>query len=247
MLGSAFSIAGPNIVLNTVVAEVLRQFANTLEKSNDFKSDLALLIGKTFHEHKRIVFNGNNYSEDWIAEAQRRGLSNLKTTVDVLPAFVSPKSIEVFSRHRVFTETEIHSRCEILLESYCKTVHIEALTMVDMIKSAVFPACIGYQNELATLLERKKTCGEYDTSLEAHLLGNISRLSGNLVKKLTVLENTLTRYDEDQEVFALSAFVRDQIFVAMSELRRVVDELETLIAKKHWTLPSYAELLYSVA
>ena len=247
MLGSAFSIAGPNIVLNTVVAEVLRQFADALESSGDFKSDLALLIGKTFHEHKRIVFNGNNYSEDWIAEAQQRGLSNLKTTVDALPEFVAPKSVKVFARHHVFTETEIHSRCEILLESYCKTVHIEALTMVDMIKSAVFPACIGYQNELATLLERKKTCGEYDTSLEAYLLGNISNLSGSLVKKLNALENTLLAYNEEQEVFTLSVFVRDQIFVAMSELRCVVDELEALIAKKHWTLPSYAELLYSVA
>jgi len=246
MLGSAFSIAGPNIVLNTVVAEVLRQFADALEKSNDFKSDLALLIGKTFHEHKRIVFNGNNYSEEWLAEALRRGLSNLRTTVDALPEFVTPKSIEVFAKHQVFTETEVRSRCEILLESYCKTLHIEALTMVDIVKSAVFPACIGYQNELAMLLAQKKVCGEYETLLEEHLLHNIAKLSGNLLKKLTVLENTLLEYNEGQEVFALSVFVRDQTFVAMSELRCVVDELETLIAKKHWTLPSYAELLYSV-
>ena len=246
MLGSKFSIAGPNIVLNTAVAEVLRQFADALEKSNDFKNDLALLIGKTFHEHKRIVFNGNNYSEDWFAEAKRRGLSNLRTTVDAFPAFVTPKSIDVFTKHQVFSEAELHSRYEIFLKDYCKTLHIEALTMVDMVKTSVAPACVGYQNELAKLLAQKKTCGKYDTSLEGYLLGNISKLSGRLVEKLTTLENTLLKYDEDHEVLSLAVFVRDQILVAMSELRCVVDELETLIAKKHWVLPSYAELLYSV-
>ncbi|MCL2709615.1 MAG: glutamine synthetase III [Planctomycetaceae bacterium] len=242
MLGSKFSIAGPNIVLNTVVAEVLRQFADALETS----TDLALLIGKTFHEHKRIIFNGNNYSADWFAEAERRGLSNLRTTVDALPEFVSPKSIDVFTKHHVFSEAELHSRCEIFLEDYCKTLHIEALTMVDMVKSLVIPACIGYQNELATLLAWKKSCGGYHASLEDFLLGNISRLSAILLEKLTVLEKKLLKYDEVQEVLALAVFVRDQVLVAMTELRHVVDELETLIAKKHWTLPSYAELLYSV-
>jgi glutamine synthetase len=236
-------------VLNTVVAEVLRQFADMLEKSKDFTGDLATLISKTYREHKRIIFNGNNYSEDWVAEAQRRGLSNLRTTVDARPAFVAPKSVEVFSKHQVFTETEIHSRYEILLEDYCKILHIEALTMVAMVKSLVFPACIDYQNELVKLLERKIAAwrhAKYDTSLEGHLLGSISELSGNLVEKLAVLENALSQYNEEQEILARSVFVRDKILAAMSELRTIVDELETLIAKKHWTLPSYGELLYSV-
>ena len=246
MLGSKFSIAGPNIVLNTVVAEVLRQFADHLEKSSQFKDDLALLINTTFHDHKRIIFNGNNYSDEWIAEAKRRGLSNLRTTVDALPAFVTPKNVKVFTEHHVFSETEVHSRYEILLEDYCKTVHIEALTMVDMVKSAVMPACVGYQNELAQLLERKKTCGEYDTSLEGYLLGNIAKLSGCLVRQLATLESALLEYNEEQAIFARSVFIRDRVFVAMSELRCVVDELETLVAKKYWTLPSYAELLYSI-
>ena len=118
--------------------------------------------------------------------------------------------------------------------------------MVDMVKSAVMPACISYQNELAKLLERKNSCGEYDTSLEGYLLNNISKLSGSLVKQLTVLENALLGHNEKQEILARSVFFRDQVFVAMSELRCIVDELETFIAKKHWTLPSYAELLYSV-
>ena len=246
MLGSKFSIAGPNIVLNTVVAEVLRQFADHLEKSSQFKDDLALLINTTFHDHKRIIFNGNNYSDEWIAEAKRRGLSNLRTTVDALSAFVTPKNVKVFTEHHVFSETEVHSRYEILLEDYCKTVHIEALTMVDMVKSAVMPACVGYQNELAQLLERKKTCGEYDTSLEGYLLGNIAKLSGCLVRQLATLESALLEYNEEQAIFARSVFIRDRVFVAMSELRCVVDELETLVAKKYWALPSYAELLYSI-
>ena len=246
MLGSKFSIAGPNIVLNTAVAEILRQLADSLEKSSNFKNDLASLISTTFHEHKRIVFNGNNYSDEWIAEAQRRGLSNFRTTVDALPAFVVPKNVKVFTKHNVFSAAEAHSRYEILLEDYCKTVHIEALTMVDIVKSMVIPASIGYQNELAKLLERKKACGGFDTSLEESLLGNISKLSGSLVKRLATLENALLEYNDEQKILAWSVFVRDRVFVAMSELRCVVDELETLISKKYWTLPSYAELLYSV-
>ena len=246
MLGSTFSIAGSNIVLNTVVAEVLRQFADVLEKSDDFTGDLASIVRKTFHEHKRIIFNGNNYSEEWVTEAERRGLSNLKTTVDALPAFVSPKSVELFTTHHVFTGHEIHSRYEILMEGYCKTLHIEAFTMVDMVKGLIAPACIDYQNDLAKLLERKKACGEYDVSLEGYLLEQIAKLSACMLKKLTSLEEMLLKSREEQELIAHASFYRDRIFAAMSELRLIVDELETLVAKKHWPLPSYADLLYSV-
>jgi glutamine synthetase len=247
MLGSAFSIADSNTVLNTVVAEVLRKFADALEKANDFQAELAALIRKTIHEHKRIIFNGNNYTDEWVHEAERRGLSNLKTTVDALPAFVTPKSIDVFSRHHVFTETEIRSRYEILLENYCKTLHIEALTMTDMVKKEIIPACIGYENELSQLLYRKKACGGYDCALEEHILGKISNLSACLLKKLDILENTtLEAKTECCDALSLAKFYHDRVFGAMSELRLVVDELETLIARKYWTLPTYAEILYSV-
>ena len=246
MLGSSFSVAGPNIVLNTAVAEVLKQFADVLEKSNDFKSDLASLVRNTFHNHKRIIFNGNNYSAEWVSEAERRGLSNLKTTVEAMTAFATPKSIELFTKHHVFLQSEIHSRYEILLEAYCKTIHIEALTMQSMVNGIIIPACIDYQNELSQLLERKKACGEYDVSLEGNLLQRIAHLSGSLVKKLSALENTLSEYKNERDIVAQANFVRNKIFAAMSELRQVVDELETLVAKKHWRLPSYAELLYSV-
>ncbi len=246
MLGSAFSIAGPNIVLNTAVAEVLREFADILENAEDFKSELSALIKKSIREHKRIIFNGNNYSEEWVQEAEKRGLSNLKTTVDALPAFVSEKSREVFTRHHVFTEAELHSRYEILLESYCKTLRIEALTMADMVKKEIIPACIGYQSELAQLLCSKKSCGEYDCTLEERFLGKISRLSAGLIEKLDVLERAILETEDEGDWLMLAKLYREKVFGAMSELRLVVDELETLVAKKHWPLPTYGEMLYSV-
>ena len=246
MLGSMFSIAGPNIILNTSVAEVLRQFADALEGANDFTRDMAILVRKVLTEHKRLIFNGNNYSDEWRIEAQRRGLSDLKTTVDALPEFVSSKSIELFTSHQVFTESELHSRYEILMEGYCKTLHIEALTMVDIVKGGIIPASIRYQNELASLLERKKACGGFDMSLEEHLLGRIAGLSACLLRKLTALENVLLESGEEREILARARYYRDQVFTAISELRLIVDELETLVAKKYWPLPSYADLLYSV-
>jgi len=246
MLGSAFSIAGPNIILNTVVAEVLRQFADSLEKSSGFENALASLIKKTFHEHKRIVFNGNNYSEEWVTEAKKRGLSNLMTTVDALPTFVSSESIQLFERHHVFSETEIESRYEILMEGYCKTLHIEALTMIDMVKGLIIPACISYQNELMKLLERKKEYKELSSSLERHFVSQISQKTADLLEGLTVLENVVLESTKEQGAKEQGRFYQDKVFGAMSEVRLTVDALETLVGKKYWPLPTYAELLYSV-
>lgn len=261
MLGSKFSIAGPNIVLNTIIAEILSQFADHLEKSKDFTADLAALVKKTFSKHKRIIFNGNNYSEEWIEDAKKRGLSNLKTAVDALPEFISKKSIELFTKHHVFSETEIHSRYEILMDAYCKTLHIEALTMIDMVKSYIVPSSVSYQRELIDLLRQKKAYGIFNISMENHWLENITRLSTNLLNKLIILENAVLesskqkfvelRTIEDSnlrlaEILKAAYFYRDKILTAMSELRIVVDELETLTAKKHWPFPSYAEILYSV-
>ncbi|MDR2693940.1 MAG: glutamine synthetase III [Chitinispirillales bacterium] len=247
MLGSAFSIAGPNIVLNTIVAEVLSRFADTLEKSKKFTDDLAELIKKSVGDHKRIVFNGNNYAAEWVTEAEKRGLSNLRTTVDALPEFVSKKSVDVFTKHRVFTKQELHSRYEIFLEAYCKTLHIEALTMVDLVKGKIIPASIDYQNELARLLKLKKDSGaSFDTTLENHLLTAISKLSASILKKLEVLERAIKDSKDRSEIKALATFYRDKVFPAMSELREVVDELETLADKKRWPLPTYGDMLFSV-
>lgn len=246
MLGSAFSVAGPNIVLNTVVAEILREFADALESSQDFTGDLTKLIQDTIRNHKRIIFNGNNYSDEWVLEAKNRGLSNLKTTVEALPAFVAPKSIDVFTRHHVFTETEIHSRYEILLENYSKTLHIEALTMIDMVKKDIIPACISYQNELLQLLNYKKSYKEFECRLEESLIDKLSKLSTCLIQKLDTLEAAMLETKADKDALCLAKFYRNRVFGAMFELRMIIDELETLVAKKYWPYPTYAEILYSV-
>jgi Uncharacterized protein related to glutamine synthetase len=246
MLGSTFSIAGTNIVLNTVAAESLRGFADRLEFATDFKSELAVLIRETICAHKRIIFNGNNYAEEWVKEAERRGLSNLKTTVDALPAFAAQKSIELFTSHHVFTESEVKSRFEILMEGYCKTIHIEALTMADIMKKSIIPSCISYQSEISKLLYQKKACGTYDISLEENLLERISKLSGCILKKTDALENALIEVKRIDGTEKSARFYQETVFGAMSELRLVVDELETIVAKKYWPMPTYAEMLYSV-
>ena len=246
MLGSAFSIAGPNIVLNTIVADVLREFADCLEGSENFRVDLAALISSTVRAHKRIVFNGNNYANAWMTEAKKRGLSNLKTTVEALPAFIEAENIAMFERHRVFSETEIRSRCEILLEGYCKTIRIEGLTMVDLVKKDVIPSMLGYQGELAALLAQKQACGDFGCQLERYLLDGLSRRGDCMLRRLEALEAALLTAKAVDESLALAEFYRDEVLRSMAELRIVVDELETLVARRHWSLPTYAQLLGSV-
>lgn len=247
MLGSAFSISGPIIVINTIVAESLRQFADELEQSSDFKSDLSKLIKRTIKEHKRIIFNGNGYDQSWVKEAESRGLSNLKSTPDALPAFIHPKSVELFSRHKVFTEHEIHSRYEILLENYSKTINIEALTMLDIVNKQIVPAVVSYQNELAQLiLSKKAVSAEVSTGMEEKLLSKIAKLSELLGKRLDYLSEQLIAVREINDKLELAKAYREKVCTAMNELRLVVDELELLVSSKHWPLPSYAEVLNSV-
>ncbi len=246
MPGSTFSIAGPNIILNTITAEILDEFADELQGKEDFNAALTSLIRKTIKEHKRIIFNGDGYTEEWEKEAAKRGLSNLKSTVDALPTFISDKSVALFTKHGVFSESEMHSRYEILLESYCKTIHIEALTMVDMMKKEIFPSVLSYQKELASLSVDKKSLGAYETTLEDHLLSKISTLSSCMLKRLNALEESVLDVKSINDALASARFYKDSVFLAMNELRMVVDELETLIARSHWSLPSYSEMLYSV-
>lgn len=246
MLGSAFSIAGPNFVLNTIVAEALMQFADILEKSSDFKAALNALIKATIKEHKRIIFNGNNYSDEWVKEAQSRGLLNLRSTPDALKELLSEKNISLFERHHVISACEMHSRHEILMENYCKTLHIEALTMVDLSKKEIIPSVLTYQSELSALLAQKKTFDDMDGTLESHLLAKLSALGTGILKKLTDLENALLEVKQVNDLSQQTFFYRDKVLFIMSELRMVVDEAETVVAAKHWRLPTYAELLYSV-
>lgn len=247
MLGSAFSIAGPIIVLNTIVADVLGQFADILEKSIDFKSDLSALIKKTINDHKRIIFNGNGYDSAWIKEAESRGLSNFKTTPEALPAFITPKSVEMFTRHNVFSEHEIHSRYDILLENYSKTINIEALTIIDMVNKQVIPAVLDYQRELAELiLHKKSVSSDLPTGLEEGLLNRLAKLSECLKNRLDNLSQRTIAVREIKDNLEMAKAYREKVFMAMSELRMIVDELETLISSKHWKIPTYAEILNSV-
>jgi glutamine synthetase len=244
MVGSSSSIAEPNTILNTIVAEILSEFADKLESSESFHDDLTALVKQTVIDHKRIIFNGNNYAEDWVEEAEKRGLSNLKTTIEALPAFIDQKNIDVLVKHKVLAEEEIHSRYEIMLENYCKTVHIEALTMVDMVKQEILPAVIAYEKELANLIDKKS--GKYNITLEDSLLTKISELAASAYVKLEALEASLLDTKNDSDILSLASFYRYSVFNNMSELRLVVDEMETLVSKKYWPYPSYGELLFSV-
>lgn len=247
MLGSTFSVAGPNIMLNTVVAEELSGFADELEKAADFKAALSALIRRVISEHKRIVFNGNNYSEEWVQEAAERGLLNLKTTPDALALLSSDKNVALFEKHGVFTKEEVESRQEILFESYTKTLSIEALTMLDMVRKVIFPAVIGYVKELSeTALAIKSVGIDADVSTETEL-----------VKKLSALLSAAGRHSENLTAALLKArslgegeiaanCYRDDVIPAMQLLRSDADLMEELTAKKHWPLPTYTDLLYSV-
>ena len=246
MVGSAASIGGLNTILNTAVAEILSRFADILEKSSDFRTDLTSIIRETIAKHKRIIYNGNNYAEQWELEAGRRGLSNLRTTADALPELISDESVRLFARHGVFSEAELLSRYEVLMDNYCKSLHIEALTAVEMIKGGIIPACVEYQYNLASLLTLKSGLEGFNSSLESRLLGDISNLCAELLARLDSLEEVIRGIGEDGPILDRAVYCRDSVRGAMGSLRPVADKLESLVGKKAWPFPSYAELLYSV-
>jgi len=247
MPGSSLSISGPNIVLNTIVAEKLSLFADTLEKSSDFKNDLNKLIIDTVKKHKRIIFNGNNYSEEWVVEAEKRGLSNLKTTADVLPCFITEKSIDLFTKHNVFSEVEIHSRYEILLENYCKTLSIETLTMIDMVRKDILPSVMKYVKDLTQMALSKKELGmEIPCEPEKNLIHKLSTLSARLYENTNELENKLLEAKSYTDLQAQANYFRDVIIPVMQKVRTVADELEVLTASEYWPFPTYGELLFKV-
>lgn len=247
MLGSSLSISGPNIVLNTAVAEVLKQFADELEGTKDLNKDVHDLIQKTIREHKRIIFNGNGYDDSWIEEAQKRGLANLKTTPESLPAYISDKSRKLFTSHHVFTDVELHSRYEIKMENYSKMVNIEALTMLDMVKKDILPAVTAYSKTLAdTALAKRGFISTVDCTYETTTVKALSAGSSSLYAKADRLEKALMDAREIEDVTELGNFSKDVIVPAMNELRISADELETITAKEYWPYPSYGELLFGV-
>lgn len=247
MLGSAASISGANVVLNTAVAESLCQYADILENATDFEAALHDLIRKVIREHKRIIFNGNGYDEAWIAEAEKRGLLNLKSTPDCVPYYLAPKNIALFKKHRVYSEAEIRARYEIKLDGYCKVLHIEALTMLDMVWKDILPAASAYSKKLTdAALAKKALSGSIDCSFEVGLAEQISSLTAAAVSRASALEYAVMDVKNISDSLALARYYKDEVFAAMNELRIVVDGLETHCAAEFWPYPSYGELLFSV-
>jgi len=247
MLGSAFSISGPNIILNTIVADVLTEFAETLEKAEDFEAALNELIADTIRKHKRIIFNGNNYSEEWTKEAERRGLLNLKSTVDALPYFVHPKNIELFKKHGVFSESEIFSRYEILLENYIKTVNIEALTLIEMVNKGVIPSMISYETHVAKAASLMKSIDEgLSVKAEVKLLNKITALGDDIYESLGELESHMSKVGEFEDRLELARFYHENVLTAMKKVREAVDKLEVIMAKDFWAYPDYGQILFGI-
>ena len=247
MLGSSASVSDTNTTLNTAVAEVLKQFADELEGAENFEACLQDLIKKVITAHKRIIFNGNGYDDKWIAEAEKRGLSNLATTPDAMPAFISEKSIALFTSHKVYTEREIRSRYEIFLESYCKIIHIEAKTMLDMAMKEILPAVSEYSQVLAnTILSKKAVNKKIDCSYEEEMLERVSWLVGESYRNANALKASLDKMKEIVDITARSFFCKDETLFIMKLLRSTVDSLENIVSADYWPIPTYGDLLFGV-
>ncbi len=247
MLGSTTNIACPNTILNTIVADSLDDFAKSLETSTDIETTINELVKNTMKKHSRIIFNGNNYAEEWVVEAERRGLLNFKTAVDALPHYVDDKNVKLFERHNVYSKEELQSRCDILLEEYSKTLNIEALTMLEMAKKSIIPAVCAYTKSLTeTALDKKALCSEIDCSVELNLVKKISSLNTCLLKKLDELDSDLLESKNYIEVKENAQFYKDSVKIKMQEIRAIADELETIVGKEYWPFPSYADLLFSI-
>lgn len=251
-VGSSQSIAGANTVINTIMAEELRQFADELEAAGkkNFNKALNDLIKKTIKEHKRIIFNGDGYSEVWEEEAARRGLANLKTTVDALPAFLMDKNIELFTSHGIYTETEIRSRYAILLDTYNKIINIEAHTMIDMARKEILPAVSGYVGVLAETLDSKLSVADklgtkISCNMEEETIATLSGLCDKAVTQVVLLETLIDKCDFADDL-EHGKYHRDRVIPAMNELRATCDAMEKLTAKDRWPLPQYGDMLFNI-
>ena len=245
MPGSKLSVAGPNTVLNTIVADVLDQFADELEKADNFQDALDDLIKRTIKENQNIIFNGNGYSDEWPVEAEKRGLLNLKSTPEAVPAFLAQKNVDVFSKYGVYTEAELQSRVEILLDEYCKTLNIEALTMIDMAKKEILPAAAKYIKDIAKTAELAKSCGA-ETVFEEETVKEISALVTEMYKALGTLEADVQKVHAIEDTQEMANFFHDTIFADMGALRVPADKIETLVGKEYWPYPTYSDLLFYV-
>ena len=248
MLGSSNSIACANIMLNAAVAESLKIYADRLENVDDFETALHDMIKKTIKDHKRIIFNGNGYDDAWIKEAtEERGLLNLRTTPDAMPAMIADKNVKMLTAHKIFSPAELHSRYEILLENYSKTVNIEALTMVDMARKEILPAVEGYTKSLAeTLAAKKAAVAGLPCKYETATIAKLSELSDEIADATADLDSEIAKFQAIEDVTEAANDIRDVILGKMDALRAVCDEAETITAKEFWPFPTYSDLLFSV-
>ena len=248
MLGSSNSIACANIMLNAAVAESLKIYADRLENVDDFETALHDMIKKTIKDHKRIIFNGNGYDDAWIKEAtEKRGLLNLRTTPDAMPAMIADKNVKMLTAHKIFSPAELHSRYEILLENYSKTVNIEALTMVDMARKEILPAVEGYTKSLAeTLAAKKAAVAGLPCKYETATITKLSELSDEIADATADLDSEIAKFQAIEDVTEAANDIRDVILGKMDALRAVCDEAETITAKEFWPFPTYSDLLFSV-
>ena len=246
MPGSSASIATPNTILNTVIAQELKEFADILEKADDLNTAIHDLIIKTLNAHKRIIFNGNGYDVSWIEEAKRRGLSNYASTPEALSHYLDKKNVDVLLNNKVLTDTELHSRYEIYLEKYYKTINIEALTMLDMLKKDILPALSRYEKELLSVINQSKEAGLYNNDMyEVAVMETIMDCSGRIVRDIALLEELLSK-DKGSDSLQIAFFYHDEILPLMEEIRRYTDELEKITDRKYWPMPTYFELLFGV-
>ncbi len=247
MLGSAFSISGPNIVLNTIVAEELEQFADTIEKAADKDAAIKALIKETITAHKRIIFNGDGYTDAWVEEAKMRGLLNLKSTPEAIPCLLAKKNIDLFTKHNIFTEAEIHARTEILLENYAKTIRIEGLCLAEMIAKDLLPSASAAASDLAATIANKKMAGlDVEGTYELETIKKISALSTALCQKVAGLEKALAAAAAVEGGEEIANYYHENVFAPMLDIRAAADELEPMISEKYLTYPTYGQLLFGV-
>lgn len=247
MLGSSNSIACANMMLNAAVAESLRQYADRLEQAQDRVAEIHHILRDVIRQHKRILFDGNGYDESWIDEAKARGLLNLPTTADCMPYLLHEKNVEMLTRHGVFSVPELHSRCEIMLDNYCKTVEIEANTMIDMARQDILPAVQSYATHVAQGIAAKRSVVDtLPCTHETKLLEQLSTLTDQIAQGMEALEVVTDRVEQMADVTATSEAVRDEMLPAMVQLRQAVDQAETITASSFWPYPSYGQLLFGV-
>ncbi|MBO5938857.1 MAG: glutamine synthetase III [Clostridia bacterium] len=247
MLGSSQNIAMPNIVLNTAVAESFRQFADVLEASDDFDAAVAKLLKDTFTKHQRIIFDGDGYSEEWEKEAEKRGLLNLRTSVDAFRQFDAPKNVKLFSEHGVMSETEIRSREDILLENYAKIVNIEALTMIEMVSRDIIPAVNAYLGDVASTMGAKlSVMPELSCEVEKDLLTKLTELNAKTYRDLAVLKEVELQAAKEKDILKKAQAYGDEVLPAMATLRRHVDAMECLTSSEYWPVPTYGDMMFKV-